>query len=90
MNSIVDDIVGSIVDGVVSEWKRRNRKRRRRRSRKLTPTERLRRIEKLLKPASRQTSRRKSTRSRSTAQRRRLKATTRKHRKSLRRGAARR
>jgi hypothetical protein len=86
MSSIVDDIVDSIVAGVASEWKRKTGKRRRRRKRALTPTERLRRIEKLLKPARKKTSRRKSTRSRSTTQRRRVRARTQKHKRSLRRG----
>jgi hypothetical protein len=86
MSSIVGDIVDSIVAGVVSEWKRKTGKRRRRRKRTLTPTERLRRIETLLKPARKKTSRRKSARSRSSTQRRRVRARTQKHRRSLRRG----
>lgn len=85
--SIVEEIVKSVVDGVMREL---GGKRARRRRRALTPTERLRRIEKLLKPARRQTSRKKTTRTRSAAQRQRVGARTQKHRKSLRTGKARR
>ena len=87
--SIVEDIVKSVVDGVMSEFKRKTRRTRRKR-RALTPTELLQRIEKLLKPASRQTSRKKTTRSRSTTQRRRVRTKTQRHRRSLRTGKARR
>ena len=85
--SIVEEIVKSVVDGVIREL---GGKRARRRRRALTPTERLRRIEKLLKPAARQTSRKKTTRTRSAAQRQRVSPRTQKHRKSLRTGKARR
>lgn len=88
--SIVEEIVRSVVDGVVGEFKR-NRKRAARRKQSLTAAERLKRIERLLKPSSgQQVSRKKKTLSRSTAQKRRVASRTRKHRKSLRSGKARR
>jgi len=85
--SIVEDLVKGVVDAVLREVRG---KRARRRKRTLTPTERLSRIEKLLRPASQQTSRKKTTRTRSATQQKRVTAKTAKHRKSLRTGKARR
>lgn len=50
--SILGDIVGEVVDGALKEILKKTgtRKRARRRKRALTPTERLKKIEKLLKP----------------------------------------
>lgn len=70
--SVVGDIVGTIVDGALKEILRKTtgtRKRARRRKRTPSAAERLRRIEKLLKPAKRQTSRRKTVRSRAKTRR---------------------
>jgi hypothetical protein len=83
---IVDEIVQGVVDGVMREV----RSKRARRRRRLTPTERLRRIEKLLKPARQHTSRKKTTRTRSAAQQKRLRTKTRRLTRSLRTGKARR
>ncbi len=85
--SIVGDSVEAVVEGVAREVRG---KRARRRRRALTPAERLRRIEKLLKPARKQTSRRRTARTRSTVQRQRVRARTKAHRRSLRVGKARR
>lgn len=71
--SIVSDIAKSVVIDVLNDMLRKTsgtRKRARRRSRTLTATERLSRIEKLLKPAKRQVSRKKTTRARSKAKQR--------------------
>lgn len=68
--------IGDLVKGVVSDVlndmlkKATGTTKRRRRRRAATPTERLRQIEKLLKPAKRQTSRKKTVRTRSKAKRR--------------------
>lgn len=68
--------IGDFVKGVVSDVlndmlkKATGTTKRRRRRRTATPTERLRQIEKLLKPAKRQTSRKKTVRTRSKAKRR--------------------
>ncbi|MFH1794261.1 MAG: hypothetical protein ABIK36_00990 [Pseudomonadota bacterium] len=68
--------IGDFVKGVVSDVlndmlkKATTTKRRRRRRRAATPTERLRQIEKLLKPAKRQTSAKRTVRKRSKARRR--------------------
>ena len=86
--SVVAEIVDAIVKGVLSELKRKTGKRRRRRTRTLTPTERLRRIEKLLKPAAparKKTSRRKSTSSRSKAHRSRVRTRTARRKSTVRR-----
>jgi hypothetical protein len=50
--SVLGDIVGQVVDGALKEILKKSgtRKRARRRKRALTPTERLKKIEKLLKP----------------------------------------
>ncbi len=95
--SIVNDIVGKIVDGVLKEILAKGglgtRKRATRRKRRTTGTtrktaaERLSAIEKLLRPATRQNSRRKSTRVRSKAQRSRVSTKTQRHKRTLRRGA---
>lgn len=71
--SVVADLVKSVVDSALSEILKKTtgtRKRSRRRRRTLTATERLSRIEKLLKPAKRQTSRKKTVRARSKTKRR--------------------
>ena len=67
--------VGDFVKGVVSDvlndlLKKATGKRARRRKRALSPTERLSRIEKLLKPARKQTSRKRTVRSRAKTRRR--------------------
>jgi hypothetical protein len=68
--------IGDFVKGVVSDVlndmlkKATGTTKRRRRRRAATPTERLRQIEKLLKPAKRQTSRKKTVRTRAKAKRR--------------------
>ncbi len=68
--------IGDFVKGVVSDVlndmlkKATGTTKRRRRRRAATPTEGLRQIEKLLKPAKRQTSRKKTVRTRSKAKRR--------------------
>jgi hypothetical protein len=69
--------IGGFVKGVVNDvlqdmLKKASgtTKRRRRRRRAATPTERLRQIEKLLKPAKRQTSAKKTVRNRAKARRR--------------------
>lgn len=85
--SIVDDFIKGVVDAVVREVQG---KRARRRTRRLTPTERLKQIEKLIRPAQKQTSRKKTVRTRSTAQQTRVRTRTQKHTKSLRTGKARR
>jgi hypothetical protein len=71
--SVVSDLVKSVVDSALSEILKKTtgtRKRSRRRNRTLTASERLSRIEKLLKPAKRQTSRKRTVRSRSKTRRR--------------------
>lgn len=71
--SAITDLVEDVVQGALAEILRKTtgtRKRSRRR-RGLTATERLRRIEKLLKPAKRQTSRKRTVRARSKTRRRR-------------------
>ena len=67
--------IGDFVKGVVSDVlndmlkKATGTTKRRRRRRAATPTERLRQIEKLLKPAKRQTSRKRTVRKRSKVRR---------------------
>ena len=91
--ALLGDIVGDVFDGALKEILKKTgtRKRARRRKRALTPSERLKKIEKLLKPdetgpgrtadgrfrktraarpAKRQTSRRRTIRTRSKAKRR--------------------
>lgn len=69
----IGDFVKGVVSDVLNDMLKKatgTTKRRRRRRRAATPTERLRQIEKLLKPAKRQTSRKKTVRTRSKAKRR--------------------
>jgi hypothetical protein len=72
--SAIGDFVKGVVTDVLQDMIRKasssRRARRRRRTTKLTAAERLRRLERLIKPAKRQTSRRKTVRSRSKAKRR--------------------
>jgi hypothetical protein len=72
--SAVGDFVKGVVTDVLQDMLRKaspsRRAKRRRRSTSLTAAERLRRLERLIKPAKRQTSRRKTVRSRSKAKRR--------------------
>jgi hypothetical protein len=69
--SFVSDLVKSVVHDVVQDMlKKATGKRARRRKRTLTAAERLNRIEKLLKPARKQTSRKRTVSSRSKARRR--------------------
>ncbi len=71
--SAITDLVQGIVRDVLTEMLRKTTgvgRRARRRKRALTPTERLSRIEKLLKPSKRQTSRKRTVRSRAKAKRR--------------------
>jgi hypothetical protein len=88
--SVVGDLVESVVDSALKEILRKTTGigRRARRRRRTTASGTLRQIEKLLRPARKQVSRRKTTQSRSRAQRLRVAAKTRRHRRSLRRGAA--
>jgi hypothetical protein len=89
--SVVGDLVEGVVDSAFKEILRKmtgTGKRARRKRRTTIASGTLREIEKLLKPARKQVSRRKTTLTRSQAQRRRVVAKTRKHRRSLRRGAA--
>lgn len=69
--SFVGDLVKSVVNDVIRDMLRKaTGKRARRRKRSLTATERLNRIEKLLKPARKQTSRKRTVRARSKTRRR--------------------
>ena len=69
--SFVSDLVKSVVHDVVQDMlEKATGKRARRRKRTLTAAERLNRIEKLLKPARKQTSRKRTVSSRSKARRR--------------------
>jgi hypothetical protein len=71
--SVVGDFISEAVEGALRELLRKTtgtRRRTRRRRQAASPAERLRRIEKLLKPAKRQTSRKRTVRSRSKARRR--------------------
>jgi hypothetical protein len=89
--SVIGDLVQGAVDSALKEILRKTMgtgKRARRRRRTTIASGTLREIEKLLKPARKQVSRRKTTLTRSQAQRRRVAAKTRKHKHSLRRGAA--
>lgn len=68
----IGDFVKGVVNDVLQDMLKKatgTTKRRRRRRRAATPTERLRQIEKLLKPAKRQTSRKKTVRKRAKARR---------------------
>jgi hypothetical protein len=86
VGDFVKGVIGDVLEDMLKKATGSGKRRRRRRA--LTPTERLSRIEKLLKPAAKKTSRKKSTASRATAQQRRTKAKTQSHRRSLRKGAA--
>lgn len=70
--SAVSDLVREVVEGALAEIlkKTTGTRKRSRRRRRLTASERLRRIEKLVKPARRQTSRKRTVRTRSKAHRR--------------------
>ncbi|MCO5085044.1 MAG: hypothetical protein M9955_25710 [Rhizobiaceae bacterium] len=68
--SIVSDLVKSVVDSALGEILKKTGVRKRRRRRTSTATSTIRQIEKLLKPAKRQTSRKKTVRSRSKTRRR--------------------
>jgi hypothetical protein len=73
--SVVGDLVQGVVESALREILKKatgtGRRARRRRRTTLTAAERLRRIERMLKPAKRQVSRRRTVRSRSKAHRRR-------------------
>jgi rRNA-processing protein FCF1 len=97
--SLVGDLVQGAVDSALKEILRKTtgtgkRARRRKRttsqsrSRTTISSRTLRELEKLLRPARKQVSRRKTTGTRSQTQKRRVAAKTRSHRRSLRRGAA--
>ncbi|MBX3529808.1 MAG: hypothetical protein KF849_04320 [Rhizobiaceae bacterium] len=89
----VTDIVTNVFNEILKEVGKTigPKKRAVRRKRRTTAAQStLQKIEKLLRPARQQTSRAKTTRTRATAQRRRVAAKTAKHRKSLRTGKARR
>lgn len=68
--SIVSDLVKSVVDSALGEILKKTGVRKRRRRRTSTATSTIRQIEKLLRPAKRQTSRKKTVRSRSKTRRR--------------------
>jgi hypothetical protein len=68
--SIVSDLVKSVVDSALGEILKKTGVRKRRRRRTSTATSTIRQIKKLLKPAKRQTSRKKTVRSRSKTRRR--------------------
>jgi len=72
--SAIGDFVKGVVNDVLQDMLRKasssKRARRRKRTTSLTAAERLRRLERLVRPAKRQTSRRKTVRSRSKAKRR--------------------
>jgi hypothetical protein len=72
--SAIGDFAKGVVQDVLQDMLRKasasKRARRRKRTTRLTAAERLRRLERLVKPAKRQTSRRKTVRARSKAKRR--------------------
>lgn len=71
--SVVTDFVKGVVSDVLTDMLKKGTglgRRAKRRKRALTPTERLSRIEKLLKPARKQTSRKRTVRSRAKVKRR--------------------
>ncbi len=71
--SAVGDFVKGVVSDVLNDMLKKatgTSKRTRRRKRVLTPTERLNRIEELIKPARKQTSRKRTVRARSKVKRR--------------------
>lgn len=72
--SVVGDLVQSVVESALREILKKTTgtgRRARRRKRTLTASERLRRIERMLKPAKQQVSRRRTVRARSKAHRKR-------------------
>ena len=69
IGEFVKGVVNDVLQDLMKKATGRTKPRRRRR-RAATPTERLRQIEKLLKPAKRQTSRKKTVRKRSAVRRR--------------------
>ncbi len=72
--SAIGDFVKGVVNDVLKDMLRKasasKRAKRRKRTTTLTASERLRRLERMVKPAKRQTSRRKTVRARSKAKRR--------------------
>ncbi len=72
--SAITDFVKGVVNDVLQDMLRKatasKRAKRRKRTNTLTAAERLRRLERMVKPAKRQTSRRKTVRARSKAKRR--------------------
>jgi hypothetical protein len=68
--SIVSDLVQSVVDSALQEILKKTGVRKRRRRRTTTATRTLDRIEKLIRPAKRQTSRKRTVRARSKTRRR--------------------
>ena len=72
--SVVGDLVAGVVESALREILKKatgtGRRARRRKRATLTASERLRRIERMLKPAKKQVSRRRTVRSRSKARRR--------------------
>lgn len=82
VRNVFDEVLAEILKKVTGPTKRTRRKR--------TPTaaERLKKIEALLKPARQQTSRKKTTRTRSAPQQKRVATRTQAHKRSLRRGKA--
>ncbi len=72
--SAIGDFVKGVVADVLQDMLRKasasKRSRRRKRTSSMTASERLRRLERMIKPANRQTSRRRTVRSRSKAKRR--------------------
>ena len=72
--STIGDFVKGVVNDVIQDMLRKasasKRAKRRKRPTRLTAAERLRRLERMVKPAKRQTSRRRTVRSRSKARRR--------------------
>jgi hypothetical protein len=91
----VTDVVKSVFDEILREvgktiGKGKRAVRRKRRTTRSSADGTLQKIERLLRPAKRQVSAARKTRSRAVAQQRRTAAKTAKHRKSLRTGKARR
>ena len=83
--SVVEDFVGGVVDGALKEILRK-RKRTRRTRRKSTGTAEIiiRELEKVLSPAKKKRSRKRTTKARSTSTRRKTKARTAKRRTATR------
>lgn len=88
--SIVSDLVDGVVDSALKEILRRTRGTGKRSRRRRAPANGgiLGQIEKLVKPARRQASRKKTTRTRSNAQKRRVASKTQARKRTLRRGAS--